>query len=464
MIPQLASPSVCVIDDEEPDYRPILNALLRLGIGCVHVKGDIENLPPQPFKGLRIVFTDLHLSTFVGKDAASHTANIFKTVVSSETAPVVVVIWSKYADDVPENTEDLPPDDQPTEADLFKQALLTEVPQFEGRLVFLQMPKPKRSERPDIETWENSWIASLQEEIKEVLKGIDAFDVLWTWEALIRDIGIEVSRSLTDLACSMTPIASSPPLSLNDRLKLLLKLLAQQQGGPDCSESTAPRHLLTVLSQLGQEKLEVVAPESQLGLHGNWLTERLDKETRKKFRSSQLNSLILTTTVASSFAPFLPGTVYKITDRDRFTEVSGYSVESLQQDCFIEGDLSKKIDARKDFQQRTKPVLLEISPQCDFHQGNRRSAILLAGIICPQELLRNAKLKDACIVTPVIEDSSTSPVVEVGLVFCSRYRLTVNHGTHPDWVRPWLRLRDSLTTEIRNWHASQAARVGYLSF
>ena len=153
-----------------------------------------------------------------------------------------------------------------------------------------------------------------------------------------------------------------------------------------------------------------------------------------------------------------------MTDIASFEKIMGHSIERLQQDCFIESDLSKKIDARTAFQQNTKPVLLEISPQCDFHQEHRRSALLLAGIICPQEFAKNAKAKDACTLTPIFEDSRSSPVVEFKLVFCSRYRLTINHDSHPDWLRPWLRLRDSLTTDIRNWHSSQAARVGYLSF
>ena len=32
MIPRLASPSVCVIDDEEADYIPILDALMKLDL------------------------------------------------------------------------------------------------------------------------------------------------------------------------------------------------------------------------------------------------------------------------------------------------------------------------------------------------------------------------------------------------------------------------------------------------
>jgi hypothetical protein len=72
MIPRLTSPSVCVIDDEASEYQPILDALLKLGIACVHIRGDSgAPLPPTPFKGLRIVFTDLYLSGSTGKGAAA---------------------------------------------------------------------------------------------------------------------------------------------------------------------------------------------------------------------------------------------------------------------------------------------------------------------------------------------------------------------------------------------------------
>lgn len=455
MIPQLASPSVCVIDDEESDYRPILDALMRLGLGCVHVKGDTsENLPPQPFRGLRLVFTDLHLGTFIGKDAASHTANVFKAIVSPETAPVVVVIWSKYANDVPESKEDIPPDDQPTEADLFKQALLAAVPQFQERLVFLQMPKPKPSDRPN----SDGWIDELKEKIKETLQEADAFSALWSWETMVRDAGLEVSKSLTELAVALLPHPSSKQ-NLHDRLALLLKRLAQQQGGPDCSELTASRHLLTVLSQLCQEKLEISAAGSLLDSHGKWLATTLDDAEQKQCRSSQINSLILTSDASATATLFPPGRVYKIADNKKFEDFAGFSIKNLQEDCF-----QGKYEALQEFQNQTSPILLEVSPLCDFHQGNRRSALLLAGIVCPHAILKKAKSKDACLMTPIFEGKIAGSATELALIFCSRYRLTINHDVYPLWLRPWIQLRDVLTTEIRNWHASQAARVGYLRF
>jgi hypothetical protein len=46
-ISQLASPSVCVIDDEEQDFKPILTSLNELFVSCIHLSGAIGGLPPQ---------------------------------------------------------------------------------------------------------------------------------------------------------------------------------------------------------------------------------------------------------------------------------------------------------------------------------------------------------------------------------------------------------------------------------
>jgi hypothetical protein len=135
MISQLASPSVCVIDDEKTDYEPILASLNSLFVSSVHLNGSTDSLPPQPFDKVRLVFLDLHLSGTIGKDAASYTANYFRKSVSTDTAPIVVVIWSKYAaDKVP--VDGVPTEDQDTEAQLFERTLLDAEPKFKGRLLF----------------------------------------------------------------------------------------------------------------------------------------------------------------------------------------------------------------------------------------------------------------------------------------------------------------------------------------
>ena len=98
----LRTAQVCVVDDEPREYLYLLSALNSLGIGCVHVRGDrVEELPHEPFRGLRLVFLDMHLGTHGGMDAravTAHTANVFSRIVSPESAPILVVVWTKYAE------------------------------------------------------------------------------------------------------------------------------------------------------------------------------------------------------------------------------------------------------------------------------------------------------------------------------------------------------------------------------
>jgi hypothetical protein len=133
MLSALASPSVCVIDDEEEDYLPVLSVLNSNFVSTVHLLGTIDGLPPKPFEELKLVFLDLHLSGSIGKDAASYTADIFRKVVSAQTAPIIVVIWSKYAGDKID-VSGQPAEDQETEAELFKRTLLGAERIYEGRL------------------------------------------------------------------------------------------------------------------------------------------------------------------------------------------------------------------------------------------------------------------------------------------------------------------------------------------
>src|ERR1700720_2071626 len=97
----LETTRVCIIDDEPKEYLPLIHAVSRLRFGCIHVAGDkIEDLPTKPLEGLRLVFLDMQLGSEGSDDASvtSHTAQVFSRVVPSSAGPLLVVIWTKYAD------------------------------------------------------------------------------------------------------------------------------------------------------------------------------------------------------------------------------------------------------------------------------------------------------------------------------------------------------------------------------
>lgn len=448
MITKLAPAAVCVIDDDKTEYRAILDALFHLGVASVHIRGKSEDhLPVEPLKGLRVIFVDLHLSGHVGKAAAAHTAHIFTRVVAPETTPALVVIWSKHADD----KEGLPDDDEPTVEELFKQYLLEAVPEYKTRLIFTRMAKHR--------TPPEEWVSGLTNQIQEICGQYEGFDILWSWEALVRDAGIEVSKELTRIASQE---AADSIESRNSALKLLLKSLAHEQGGPSCVPATAQRHLATVLAQTLADNLEHCNAVDDLSRHGTWLCER--DNTPSPSMRSEINALLLTAAPANLPAVFVPGTVFRLTNSQYFHQLFGVSVDELTKRAY-QGPPTKFEDWKKSCV--PQPIIIEISPACDVQQKERRNALLIGGLILPAKAdPKKIESRDSFLQLPIFSlrwPCSRFPKQDAFLVFCCRYKATLPCDEEPRWLIPWFRLRELPTASIRNWHSSHAARVGYVS-
>ncbi|GEM_PF-1565072 len=462
MIPRLASPSICVIDDEKQDYAPILAALSKLGYAHTHIRGN-NPTKLKPLKGIRLVFTDLHLSGHVGRDAAAYTANVFRSLFPPDTVPLVVVIWSKYADD-PAGDATTPPGDQPTEAELFKTTLFEAVPSFRDSLHFCEMKKPKGRYRPR----GSKWITKLKRDIQKELDGIAGFDVLWAWESLVKNAGIKLTESLTALAQKHGPgqeVADGQRISLNEKLMLALRMMVHEQGGPDCNKATAPRHLASILTQTLADHLDHSDSLKVLSKYGTWLADssQLPKHTSS---APDLNGFLLTSTPSKKGLPFVPGTVYRLANEDKFKTLFGVKAGDLVNACYLKLNDAEPGWSREEWKTKAKPIFLEISPECDVHQGVRRNALLIAGLILPIAARSNAKSAGAFDTFP--DFHLRWPIDGVGeqdsfMVFCSRYKVTMNPKREPRWLKPWFRLRELPAAALRNWHSGHAARVGYVS-
>lgn len=462
MIPRLASPSVCVIDDDVDESTPILAALLKLGIGAVHIAGDsMESLPPSPFECLRIVFTDLYLSGSSGKTAATHTASVFRRVVSTDTAPVLVVIWSKHISERIDD-EGIPRGDQPTAVDSFKDALFESYPGYRDRLIFAEMVKPGTGQRPE----DDEWIRLLQADIETTLAGFPACDLIWMWESLVRKASSAVSGELTALV-SVTEVEGAGEAEravlLDKGMRDVFRHLAKAQGGPDCSPASASGHLFSVLSQCLTDHLERADKPNDLGKHGSWLCQP-DEGPPRGSEVGKLNALLLTAEAAPGGAAFTPGTVYTVEEHGYFENSFGVPRHEFigsfrRQDC--------REVAAEEWMAQVSPVAIEISPACDFHARKRVQALMLCGVLVPSRWRKAAiKRNDSIEATPdftlrwAVGDFSEQ---ETFLIFNSRHKMTFTDTREPDWLRPRFRLRELPTAYLRNWHASQAARVGYLS-
>jgi hypothetical protein len=450
MISQLASPSVCVIDDEPQDFGPILASLNELFVSSIHLSGAIEGLPPQPFDKVRLVFLDLHLSGTIGKDAASYTANFFRRAFSTDTAPVVVVIWSKYASDkvVADGT---PEEDQETEAELFERTLLDAEPKYKGRLIFVRMSKPKSDDRPQ------DWTAVLKAEIANALNNQPAIDLLWAWDRLVKDGCAKVSQDLTLVAQSAIP---GPARDLKDGLKATMQHLATAQGAGDMSAATAPKHLLTALTQLLVDQLEHPSGIASVADHGAWLSHTPLGVVSVDF-PAQMNGFLLTSDIRPDAGLYVPGTVYLIKDASKFSSFFGKEVDDL-----LASWTSKASPRWGDWKRDAKPVLIELSPICDLAQGHRVNSLLVGGVIAPASYTVKksgdafGELTAKFHLRWPLGDFAAGDAV---LGYCHRFKTTIPAGAAVDWLEAWFRLRDLPLAAVRNANAAHGARVGYVS-
>jgi hypothetical protein len=454
MISHLASPSVCVIDEDPADYTPILAALNGLFVSCVHILGnDLEMLPNQPFQCIRLVFLDLHLSSGFGKVTASHTANVFMRVVSSNTAPVLVVIWSKYAADAVVE-EGVPPEDQETEAKLFQRMLLEAEPKYKGRLIFVEMVKPKRQDQP------GDWADVLKSEIAATLSNQAAVDLLWRWDKLVKEATVGVGAGLTSLA---QVSASQSGAELKDSLAEIMQRLAKAQGGGDYSPQTAARHLGALLAQLLVDHLQQLEQPNMFSPHGDWLGVA-PTGLGVHGLSGQINGLLLTVGISANAIRFIPGTIYRANDDAKFTQLFGKDFSSLVRFCCDKTPPSPIPDA---WLAAAKPILIELSPECDVAQGHRSSAMFVGGIILPATIAANKiKKAESLSALPPFYLRQAMPDYQAQdsvVIFCHRYKATIPVNTPAEWIEPWVRLRELPTASLRNLHAGQSSRVGYVS-
>jgi hypothetical protein len=368
---------------------------------------------------------------------------VFTKIVSPETAPIVVVIWSKYAQDVP-------PGEEESEAELFKRMLLEAEPKYQGRLIFVEMAKPQADAQPA------DWTDGLKTEIDKALQQQEAVELLWTWDSLVRDSAIGVSEGLTALAAA----SKKRETELKDALKEAMQRLAAAQGQGDFSLTSAPGHLVAVLTELLTDQLEHT-DVNPVAHHGAWLAAAPANKLDNGF-AVHMNGLLLTATRASGEGPFPPGVVYRLKDPAHFKTLFGVEAAAFIALCGPGADPQKKAWA-----DASRPVLIEISPVCDVAQRTRVNALFIAGLIVPVEMAKHRKNSGAFDGSfPTLHVRWPSPdfnAQDAALVFHHRYKVTMPASVPSDAIEPWFRLRETPTASLRAAQSSQASRIGFVS-
>ncbi len=450
----LRTTQVCVVDDEPEEFRPLLGILNAFGFGCVHVSGDkAEELPQKPFPCLRLVFLDMHLGTHGGMDAravTAHTANVFSRVVSPESAPIVVIVWTKFAQYIAS----------------FRESLFETYPAFRGRLFFIRMDKPQPPAAIDA--------VKLRQDVERELNQLAPLPLLWNWDGLVQRAACGVTTELCRLASVQAELSAADNED-EERKKMLaalnsvLRFLLKAEAGKALTKDTAPAAFLNILGPLHSDRLENLTPKPELDLAASVLDPGGNAFEPKPEVLVALNTMLLTGSYNAEGDPFRPGTIYHVADAGAFEAATGVNINNIAQEV-CQKNLMERQNAAKlaDWITVCRPVLLEVSPACDFAQRKRPVCRLVAGFAVPKgsaNLLKQRKEEGFSALR--ILDSVKIPLLDTMAewmpVFSSAIVLSWPEAKPASFLNPVARLKESVLADFRNWLSHQGARPGYLS-
>ena len=222
---------VLVVDDEPREAIPIISALGSIGVGCIYIRGDeAEKLPKKPFEGIRLVFLDMQLG--VGgsqRDVLSKTWGVFRQCVKPDTAPVVVVCWTRHQEHVV----------------AFRRMAVKAAPSLKEAFI-VPMLKPLGA-KPE------AWRVPLNR-IRKLLKDYHACDLIWQWENVLHRAATDTSQEIADASSTLARPNRSAG-KWQDATFAVCRELVRADAGQTADRLSAPASLFRVMSEMTLDRI-----------------------------------------------------------------------------------------------------------------------------------------------------------------------------------------------------------------
>lgn len=453
--------SVIIIDDKSNHAIPLISALSAYNIPSIYFDAKKESLPKEKISNARVVFLDINL--IEGNQSwESERAALISSITSILTprTPYILFIWS-----VNESAqfEDV--------IKLFEKELL------EYKPIISPIPMGKdqlfKLIDPDTDTWElnlglEKTIDFIQEKINSGISSLDALEVLIKWENLLSKAGSEVVNEMIEL--------TGRGEKINDDLKNIFYKLAQAYWGNTIS-SEDPKNIATksliTLNNILTDKIEY-------GLESNFSVSHLKEfdtkaQVETKVRGG-INAKLLFSDNVTKFP--LPGNLYLPSDDktkasiindliDRSSFGIDYITEkNIEKKDFYEGPEIKK-EHKKDFNsfsfKKVDEVVstavyfeLEVTPICDYSQGNRIYCRLIPGVIIDEKyFFKKKRSAQYFYVSPGF-------LFKKNLVnfYCDLRHMKTIEPEKLNGIAPVLRIRHLFQSDIQSQLARHVSRPG----
>ena len=457
-----------VIDDDADEAIPLITALGRLGIGAVYLPGDkAEELPAEPFRGIRLAFVDMKLNIEGSpKQVVGKTVNVLRRVLTQEESPCIIVVWTKH----------------PSYLDEFKDMLGTALPKLQPGVVW-QMEKPTKFD-----------IAKITGEISANLADLWPLGVLLAWEQMAHDAATGATETISTVVAGEASGANGGTVvqRWQRSVKSVLAALFRAGGGQIVDRNRAIRTLLEGLNALHLDHLENEEREICDSNANKLLWDNVGNLSNTG--KVDLNTRLLTSAVDDDDMRVRPGNLYlpsptqkakcpvtrfrlgardiirdmapKWTKNDAYNSLSK-TLKKLEKAAGDEVEIKSK---KKELEEQKLaivseclPILLEISPACDFAQGKQHVARLIGGLLVPDKHRKvfaidpawRTYLKQLQGISIAGRDGIWHPVLD------ARFCYGIRNPGRAIRVKPSCRFRVPVVVDVQSWFAAHAARPGY---
>jgi len=250
---------IVVVDDNFDEIKPFLTALWKMKLPFVYLDGQLENIPKEPFIGVRIIFLDIVLGTegTSNKNKAAPVANVVKHIIGNNKNPYFIIFWTKH----PEIKDDV-----------LRYLELENI----SPVGHLCHTKPSG----DNVTEETSDVI---EKIDSEIKNLEAFDFLLAWENITEKTTIDFSTNIF----SIIP-AKGNQSEWSKQVTTLMGSLAKAYTEQDSLSNTEEdvRNAFIMMTDSFKDSLQQTVKSTELTFNTALSNENLELEQTAKINTS----------------------------------------------------------------------------------------------------------------------------------------------------------------------------------
>ena len=427
---------VLVIDDKPDEVAGLLDALREEGVWAVYINPhSSENINPVPLRGVRIVFLDLHLELPGQDPVLTAVAQLEQWVAAGEL--YVVILWTGY-----------PKDGEQLKEEIEKRKSHGTEGTFAGLIGIHMMPN------------KNASVDEIRKGIVSILEQQAApFGVLLCWE---QNVNAAAAMAVQDIPRTGQ---ATPSANLEQALNCLGNAVRGKDwpsGDPWQDYQAMASGLTSVFVDYLEQEFTQKVPDKRIVRKVAGSTASIDEQMKARINKH----LIVRNAGEEKLAP---GAVVKT-----FGWCSPYPFDSEK---IVRDIFGRDADPRA-LQAHAAPVLVEITPLCDFvqkkHCGQHRfvGGILLGGwktdkkgiYVKPSGSQGSGKIrpKSADFLKEIGPFCLPADPAKVVLLVLDAHFLFACSEKNCRW-KPAFFLRTQVLSDVLAWFGRQASRPGVFS-